>query len=147
MPPDQPIARPILPARSFSVSIRQDWRALYERIWRPEFFTRWAAGLAETALRPESGADGDTDIWLADGDQGQVRIRFTPHNPFGVMDHWVDAGTGWDTHVPLRIVPNGPGAEVILTLYRQPAMDDERFSADIKLVSRDLRALKSLVEK
>lgn len=131
----------MLPARSFSVSIRHDWRELYERIWRPEFFPNWAAGLAESELR----ADGDT--WLADGADGPIRIRFTPHNPLGVMDHWVDAGTGHDIHVPLRVIQNGDGAEVILTLYRQPDMDEERFSADIKLVNRDLRALKSLIER
>ncbi len=128
----------MLPARSFSVSIRHDWRALYERIWRPEFFPNWAAGLADGELR----ADGDT--WVADG---EIRIRFTPHNPFGVMDHWVDAGIGPEIHVPLRVVENGEGAEVILTLYRQPDMDEERFSADIKLVNRDLRALKNLIER
>jgi hypothetical protein len=131
----------MLPARSFSVSIRHDWRALYERIWRPEFFPKWAAGLAESALR----ADGDA--WLADGADGPIRIRFTPHNALGVMDHWVDAGTGETIHVPLRVIQNGDGAEVILTLYRQPDMDEERFSADIKLVNRDLRALKSLIER
>ena len=63
------------------------------------------------------------------------------------MDHWVDTGTGPAIHVPLRVVENGEGAEVILTLYRQPDMDEERFSADIKLVNRDLRALKNLIER
>jgi hypothetical protein len=43
-------------------------------------------------------------------------------------------GAGDEVHVPLRVVQNGTGSEVILTLYRQPAMDDERFAADIKLV-------------
>jgi len=132
----------MLPARSFSISIRHEWRALYERIWRPEFFPDWAAGLADSALRP----DGD-DRWLADGFDGPIRMRFTPHNPLGVMDHWVDPGTGPEIHVPLRVVENGDGAEVILTLFRQPGMDEERFSADIKLVNRDLKALKFLIER
>ncbi|WP_420381311.1 polyketide cyclase [Novosphingobium sp.] len=131
----------MLPARSFSISIRHDWRALYERIWRPEFFPKWAAGLADGELR-----QGDDGSWLADGADGPVGIRFTPHNPFGVMDHWVDAGPA-RVHVPLRVVENGDGAEVILTLYRQPGMDEERFSADIKLVNRDLKALKNLIER
>jgi hypothetical protein len=132
----------MLPARSFSISIRHEWRALYERIWRPEFFPNWAAGLADSAMRP----DGD-GRWLADGFDGPIHIRFTPHNVLGVMDHWVDPGTGQDVHVPLRVVENGDGAEVILTLFRQPGMDEDRFSADIKLVNRDLKALKSLIER
>ena len=132
----------MLHARSFSVSMRKDWQALYEQIWQPDFFPKWAAGLSESDLR----ADGDH--WLADGPDGPIRIRFTPHNAYGVMDHFVDVGDGVpEVHVPLRVVQNGEGAEVILTLYRQPGMDDERFAGDIKLINRDLKLLKALVEQ
>ena len=130
----------MLPARTFSVTIDQEWRALYERIWRPEFFPNWASGLAESGMR----ADGD--CWLADGPEGPIRIRFTPHNDLGVMDHYVDLGSGEEVHVPLRVIQNGKGAEVMLTLFRQPDMDEERFAADIRWVNRDLKALKKLVE-
>ena len=131
----------MLPARTYSVSIRREWKALYAQIWRPDFFPNWAAGLAESDLRAEG------DHWIADGPVGAIRIGFTPHNDFGVMDHWVDPGDGNIVHVPLRIVGNAEGAEVMLTLYRQPDMDDERFSADAKLIMRDLRALKTLIER
>ncbi|WP_298670669.1 polyketide cyclase [uncultured Sphingomonas sp.] len=131
----------MLPARTFSVSIDHEWRALYERIWRPEFFPNWASGLAQSNLRFAQ------DAWLADGPEGPIRIRFTPHNAFGVMDHWVETGTGSQVHVPLRIVPNDDGAEVMLTLFRQPDMDDERFAADARWVNRDLKRLQSLVRR
>jgi hypothetical protein len=130
----------MLPSRTYSVSINYNWQALYERMWQPEFFPKWASGLAESNLRQEG------DIWLADSADGPVRIRFTPHNGHGIMDHLVDTGTGPEIHVPLRIVGNGAGAEVMLTLFRQPDMDDERFSADAKWVMRDLKALKALIE-
>ena len=35
----------------------------------------------------------------------------------------------------------------MLTLFRQPDMTDERYGADIKLINRDLKALKSLIER
>lgn len=130
----------MLPARTYSVTIDHDWQALYEMIWRPEFFPKWASGLAESELREEDGC------WLANGPEGPIRIRFTPHNIYGVMDHHVDLGSGDEVHVPLRVVANGKGAEVMLTLFRQPGMDDDRFAADIKWVNRDLRALKMLIE-
>lgn len=130
----------MLPARTYSVSINQDWRALYETIWRPEYFPKWAGGLSESALIQ----DGET--WLAEGPDAPIRITFTPQNDYGVMDHWVDTGDGNAVHVPLRVVQNGDGAEVMLTLYRQPDMDDERFSADSKWVVADLRKLKRLIE-
>ncbi|BAK66355.1 hypothetical protein SLG_16800 [Sphingobium sp. SYK-6] len=130
----------MLPARSFSVSIAMEAKALYDLIWQPEFFPKWALGLAESDLRMEDGR------WQADGPEGPIHIRFTPYNDFGVMDHFVDTGEGPEIHVPLRVVENGAGAEVIITLFRQPDMDEERFAGDIKLVNRDLKALKKLVE-
>ena len=130
----------MLPARTYSVSIRHEWRSLYERIWRPEFFPKWASGLSESGLR----ASGD--VWVADGPDGPIRVRFTAHNDYGVMDHFVDGGDGNEVHIPLRIVQNGKGAEAMLTLFRQPEMTDEKFSADAKWIMRDLRALKQLIE-
>lgn len=130
----------MLPARTYSATIKHNWQALYELIWRPEFFSKWASGLAESGLREEAGQ------WLADGPEGPIRIRFTPHNEYGVMDHFVDPGDGAEIYIPLRVIQNGEGAEIILTLYRQPGMDDERFAADIKWVNRDLKALKTLIE-
>lgn len=129
----------MLPARTYSVSIACNWQVLYERIWRPEFFARWASGLAESGLR-RSG-----EHWVADGPEGPVRIRFTRHNDHGVMDHFVDTGDGNEIHIPLRVIANGEGAEVMLTLFRQPDMDDERFAADAKWVNRDLNALRRLI--
>ena len=129
---------PLLQARTYSVSIDRDWRELYEMIWHPEFFSRWASGLSDSPLRQ------DGDAWTADGPEGPVRIRFTPHNDYGVMDHFVDPGDGAVVHVPLRVVPNGRGAEVMLTLYRQPGMSDETFASDAKWIARDLARLKSV---
>ena len=131
----------MLPATTFSVSIDCHWQALCERIWRPEFFPKWASGLSEADLREEDGA------WVATGPEGPVRIRFTAHNAHGVMDHFVELGDGNEVHIPLRVIQNGGGAEVLLTLYRQPEMDDERFAADAEWVKRDLAALKKFIEE
>lgn len=131
----------MLPARPLSVSIAREWRALYEEIWRPQIFPKWASGLSESERLPRG------DYWLAEGPEGAVRIRFTDHYEYGVMDHIVDTGTGDRVHVSLQIVQNGDGAEVMLTLFRQPGMDDERFSVDAKWVMRDLRAHKAMAER
>lgn len=129
----------MLPARTYSISINRDWQALYEAIWRPEVFPKWASGLAESDLRQED------DKWLADGPEGPITIRFTPHNDYGVMDHFVDTGDGNEIHVPLRVIRNSDGAEVMLTLFLQPGMDDEMFARDAKWITRDLRALKTFI--
>jgi hypothetical protein len=87
-------------------------------------------------------------FWLwaraAQGPEGPIRIRFTEHNPFGIMDHYVDVGAGGEIYAPMRIVANGVGAEALFTLFRQPDMTDAKFEADGKWVLRDLRALRDL---
>ncbi len=88
-------------------------------------------------------ADGDG--WTTEGPDGPVRLRFTPHNDHGIMDHWVEPVGVPAVHVPLRVVANGRGAEVMPTLYRQPGMSDEKFAADAKWISRDLARLRSVV--
>ena len=74
-----------------------------------------------------------------------MRIRFTERNAFDVMDHHVDLGTGPEVYVPMRVVPNGGGAEVLVTLFRRPDMSDEAFAADAAWVLRDLLTLKALL--
>ena len=63
------------------------------------------------------------------------------------MDHWVDTGEGKEVHVPLRVIQNGDGAEVMLTLFRQPGKDDKMFARDAKRITRDLRALKEFATR
>jgi hypothetical protein len=127
-------------ARTLSIAIRRDWRAVYEHFWRPESFPQWASGLSRADLRQV----GDT--WRATGPEGPISIRFTPRNEFGVMDHWVDLGGGREIYVPLRMIAAGEGCLVTLTLFRQPEMTDSAFAADADWIERDLRALKSLAE-
>lgn len=131
----------MLPARTYSISIARDWRELYEAIWRPEIFPKWASGLTESELRP-NGSE-----WIADGPDGSVTVRFTPHNEFGVMDHFLDTGDDQPVHIPLRIIQNGDGADVMLTLFRQPGMSDEDFSRDAKWITRDLRRLRDYASR
>lgn len=82
---------------------------------------------------------------MTEGLEGPIKIRFSDHNAFGVMDHYVDVGTGTEIYIPMRVVENREGAEVLFTLFRQPGMSDEKFAADADWVKRDLLALKGLI--
>jgi hypothetical protein len=125
-------------ARTVGVTVGRPWQEVYAALWRPRDFSRWASGLSQSSL------EQDGEAWKATGPEGAVRIHFTPHNPFGVMDHRVELPDGSVVQVPMRILPNGDGAEVILTLFRQPGMSDEKFAEDLAWVGRDLAALRAL---
>lgn len=131
----------MLPAIVLSVTIDRPWREVYEAFWRPADFRRWASGLSEFALRQEG------DSWVGEGTEGGIHVFFTPHNEFGVMDHRVVPDGGVAVNVPLRVIANGDGAEVQLTLFRQPDMDDETFARDRRWVRKDLATLKTLAER
>ena len=131
----------MLEAKTISVSINCNWRDLYEALWKPETFPKWASGLSNSSIE-KAGED-----WKARGPEGPIRIKFTDHNPYGVMDHWVDLGQGRVIYVPLRVVENDQGAEVLLTLFRQPEVTDSKFAEDEDWVRRDLLALKALAER
>jgi hypothetical protein len=126
---------------TIGISIDRDWRDLYEAIWRPEAFPTWASGLSNASLVRQG------EIWTGQSPEGLIQIRFTDRNEFRVMDHWVDLGGGRVVYVPLRILANGSGAEVLLTLFRQPDMSDAKFAQDQDWVRRDLLALKALAER
>src|SRR3546814_8104648 len=66
-------------------------------------------------------SDWSSDVCSSD-------LRFTGHNDFGIVDHFVDVGDGQKIHIPLRVIQNDGGAEVMLTLFRQPGMDAEKFA-------------------
>lgn len=127
-------------AQTISVFIDQPWEEVYEAIWRPEVFPRWATGLSAAGLRNEDG------VWRGKGPGGgDVILRFTPPNAFGVMDHAVILRSGAEIHVPMRVVANGDGAEVMITLFRQPGVSVEAFAHDANWVRRDLDQLRDML--
>jgi len=125
--------------RCLSISIDCPQPSAYAWLSVPENFPLWAAGLA-TSLREVDGA------WVAESPLGSMKIRFSPPNELGVLDHWVYPETGGEIYVPLRVVANGNGCELTLTLFRQPGMSDERFAADAKLVRKDLQFARKILE-
>lgn len=131
----------MLESQVVSVSIRRHWKEVYEAIWFPASFPRWASGLSQSSIVQQS--DG---TWLAEGPSGRVTIRFTDHNPHGVMDHYVCLEEGSEVYVPMRVIANVNGADVTLTLFRQPGMSETQFLRDIDWVKRDLARLQSLLE-
>jgi hypothetical protein len=61
------------------------------------------------------------------------------------MDHWIDTGTGKEIYMPMRVIANEQGAEVVMVVYRQSFMSDEKFAEDVAWVKRDLEQLLHLL--
>ncbi|WP_426236029.1 SRPBCC family protein [Pararhizobium sp. DWP1-1-3] len=126
-------------AKIVHITIERNWRDVYAFAAKPDNMPLWASGLAE-------GLEPDGEEWAAHGALGNARIRFTPLNDFGVLDHRVTLETGLAVHNALRVVPNGSAAEVMFTLLRQLGMSNEQFDSDADWVKKDLIALKARLE-
>lgn len=129
----------IFETRNLSVSINRRPREVYDFASVPENFPQWASGLGKSLRKMN-------DEWVAETPQGPVKVRFTERNDFGVLDHYVIPKPGTEIYIPMRVVANGTGSELIFTLFRLPDMSDEKYAADAEWVMRDLIALKKLLE-
>ena len=127
-------------ARTIGVAIDRPWEEVYAFAAAPERLPQWASGLG-CPLQPAG------DEWVSCGPDGPIRVRFAARNTLGVLDHHVRLPSGSELYVPLRVVANGSGSLVMLTLFRAEGTSAERFEADAEWVARDLAALKALLER
>lgn len=130
---------PAMEAKIIHITIERNWRDVYAFAAKPENILLWASGLA-------AGLEADGEDWVVHGTLGNARVRFTPLNDLGVLDHFVTLETGPPVHNALRVIPNGSGAEVVFTLLRQPGISKEQFDSDADWVQKDLIALKKRLE-
>ena len=126
-------------AATLSVTVNHFLEQAYLFLKEPENFPKWATGLS-------SGVTLENGKWFGSAPQGRVEITFSEANPYGVLDHWVKLPNGEELFVPLRVIANGSGCEVMLTVFRRPDSSDEEFARDQDWVRRDLLALKDLLE-
>ena len=128
-------------SKTISVAIARDSREVYAFMEHPLSFAQWASGLG----KPLRGEGTQWTFESADGKS--VDVRFTPRNPYGVLDHYVSTGQGNEIYIPMRVVANREGSEVLFTLFRTAGMSDAQFAADAQWVERDLAELKRFLEQ
>jgi hypothetical protein len=129
----------MLKTHHLSVAIAAPPEKVYAFASEPANFPRWVTSFVHSIQR--QGED-----WLADTKFGPVTIRFTPQNPFGILDHVASPAPGVEIHVPMRVIANGEESEVLFTLFQQPGQSVEEFARDRAMVERDLATLKCVVE-
>jgi hypothetical protein len=77
---------------------------------------------------------------------GRVGVAFAPRNKYGVLDHDVTLSSGEVIYIPVRVITDGSGCEVVFTLRRLPGMSDRDFERDADAVAADLTRLKRVLE-
>jgi hypothetical protein len=128
-----------LESRTLTISIAREADAVYQFISNPANLPRWATAFCQSVR--QVGLD-----WIMQTSGGEMKVRFVPPNTFRIADHFVSPAPGVEIYVPLRVLQNGSGSEVVFTLFRSPEMSPEKFREDVALVEQDLQTLKRVLE-
>ena len=138
-PPDQG-ENATVESRTLSVRIDRPFAVVYDFLPDPAHWNAWAFGLGRSLRRSDDG-------WIANSGGGLVHIQFTPRNDFGIVDHTVTRVSGRAVYVPMRLIANDRGCELLFTLFREPGATETQFRADADFVQSDPDRLKGLLEK
>jgi polyketide cyclase/dehydrase/lipid transport protein len=128
-----------LESRHLSERIGRPADEVYAYASDPANLPRWAPGLGNSVEQ----VDGQ---WFVDTPSGRVSLAFAPRNDFGILDHYVTLDSAEVIYIPMRVIPDEGGSEVLFTLRRRPGMTDAEFGADADAVAADLARLKRVME-
>jgi len=126
-------------SKTFSIAIDCEPKAVYAFVSDLSNLPKWGKTFCRSIKRTNGG-------WILESPQGRVGIRMSEPNALGVLDHYVSPAPGVEFLVPMRVVANGTGSEVVFTLFKQPGMSEDNFQSDIGMVEKDLATLKDVLE-
>lgn len=127
-------------SHTISISIKKDLKTVYEFISNLENLPRWASSTFPS-IKEINGE------WLIDTPQGQNKVKLTERNNFGILDHYVELPFGVEVFIPMRVVKNNDGSEVMVTVFQTTEMTNEVYEKDLQTVNIDLNKLKALIEE
>jgi hypothetical protein len=102
-------------SRTITVRTDRPFDRVYEFLVDSANWNQWAFGLGRKIRRSQDG-------WIADSDGGVARAQFTARNSFVVVDHTVIRASGERVYVPMRLLGNSSGCELLFTLLREHSM-------------------------
>ncbi|MBS1958495.1 MAG: SRPBCC family protein [Bdellovibrionales bacterium] len=76
---------------------------------------------------------------------GEGELKVAPIKEFGLLDHtWKDPQATWTVYS--RVVPNGSGSTVMMTLFQPPIMNDDQFDRAMEEMDIEMAKLKEILE-
>ena len=123
-----------------SVTIGASAEDVFAFVADPASLPRWAVGFAESVRR-------DGDAWVVTtGQSAEVRVDCRTDRDRGTIDFHMEPAPGVTATAYARVVPNGAGADFVLTQQQPPSMPDEVFDAQVAALRHELTVLKALME-
>ncbi len=128
--------------RSITKTVRIDCdpSAVYAFLCDLANWPRWAVVNIKSTSRT-----ADPEWWDMVTPHGAARLRLRADPRHGILDHdYIDPQASWTVYA--RVIPNGSGAEFMMTFFQPPSFSDDVFDAQITLIDVELAKLKEILE-
>ena len=77
---------------------------------------------------------------------GEGELKINGVKELGLFDHvWKDPQASWQVYS--RVVPNGGGSTVTMTLFQPPVMSEQQFDHAMKEMDVEMAKLKEILER
>lgn len=106
----------------------------------PTTHPSWATEFYAGPVRPAAGGEFVAPVPMMGG---QVRHKIDADIARGILDlYYAPSGRPYGPPIPVRLVPNGDGVDVLWTLARFPGVTDQAWQQGLAAMARELQALK-----
>jgi hypothetical protein len=106
----------------------------------PATHPSWATEFYAGPVRPAAGGEFLAPVPMMGG---QVRHKIDADIARGLLDlYFAPQGAAYGPPIPVRLVPNGDGVDVLWTLARFPGVSDQDWQLGLAAMARELDALK-----
>ena len=106
----------------------------------PATHPSWATEFYAGPVRPAAGGEFLAPVPMMGG---QVRHKIDADIARGLLDlYFAPQGAAYGPPIPVRLVPNGDGVDVLWTLARFPGVSDQDWQQGLAAMARELDALK-----
>lgn len=127
-------------AETVTISIDCPVQTVYEFLADPRNLPTWLADIGDTILQVRD------QEWAVESLAGPYTFRFCPRNRFGVLDFAVIRADRLVLEMPVRVVANEGGTELMLTIHRMPEKAEVVHASEVEWIRVDLATLKTLLE-
>ena len=128
-----------LPTEVLKVTVEAPGETVARDLADPLTHPAWATEFFYGAAEPRGGGEVEVTVPLLGG---SARMRVDADVPRGVVDLYLaPAGAPFGPPLPVRVVPNGDGCDVLWVLARFPGVGDDDWSAGLASMRRELDAL------
>ncbi len=129
-----------LHTRTLTVTIDAPLAQVAADLADPTTHPQWATEFYAGPVRPTAGGEFVAPVPLMGG---EVRHKIDADIDRGILDlYYAPSGRPYGPPLPVRLVPNGDGVDVLWTLARFPGVTDQAWQQGLAAMARELQALK-----